>query len=134
MPVASGGGARATHMLNAHTPGRQDIGVCCGQLTLMPSHALCGSNVKMSWHEVAGPQAVPFATTLSAGHAAEAPVQFSARSQTSAAGRQTFVEDRNPSAGQVAEVPVQFSATSQMPASARQRVVAGAKPLGGQGG
>src|SRR5450432_4551690 len=120
-------------MFPIHTsPLGQDIGTCGGQLTAVPSHVLCGSNVE-SWHEVTGPQGVvPPATTLSAGHAAEDPVQFSATSQTPADARQGVVFGRNPSAGHAAEDPVQFSATSQTPADARQGVVADANPSAGQ--
>src|SRR5437867_3895721 len=65
-------------------------------------------------------QAVPAAFTPSAGQSTPVPVQFSAASQSSAAARQTVLEDFRASAGQVALVPVQVSAASHTPAAARQ--------------
>jgi len=69
-------------------------------------------------------QAVPFVFIVSAGHAAAAPVQFSATSHSPAADRHEVVEGANASVGQAVDVPVQVSATSQIPAAARQTVPA----------
>jgi hypothetical protein len=57
---------------------------------------------------------------LSAGHVADDPVQLSATSQPSIAGRHSVALEAKPSAGHVADDPVQVSATSQAPAEARQ--------------
>jgi hypothetical protein len=91
----------------------------CWQATAVPLH----------WSWVHGlpssVQAVPFDFLVSAGQAAEEPVQVSARSHSPAAARQTVVDEAKPSAGQVMDVPLQVSATSQDPADARHTV-----PLG----
>ena len=55
----------------------------------------------------------------SVGQAADEPVQLSATSQISAAGRHTVVVGRNVSVGHDVVDPVQFSAVSQIPAEAR---------------
>jgi hypothetical protein len=72
--------------------------------------------------------AVPADFLASAGHVALEPVQFSARSHSSTAPRQTVVAGWKVSAGHVVLVPVHVSAMSQTPADARQ--VAPALPAG----
>jgi hypothetical protein len=64
--------------------------------------------------------AVPAAFFASAGQVALEPVQFSVRSHSPAAARQTVLDEANPSAGQVVLAPVHVSATSHTPADARQ--------------
>jgi hypothetical protein len=67
-------------------------------------------------------QAVPFGFLPSDGHAADEPLQFSARSHSSAAERQMVADDLNASLGQFKDDPLHISATSQVPAAARQTV------------
>ena len=90
----------------------------CWQATLVPSH----------WSSVQGlpslEHAVPADFFASAGQLGPFPGQLSARSHSSAATRQTVLEDAKPSAGQVALEPEQVSATSQRSAAARQVIPA----------
>src|SRR5206468_2155668 len=86
----------------------------CWQASLVPSHVSVVHALPSSV------QAVPLACLASAGHVAPLPVQQSSRSQSSAEGRQTVVEDSNASAGHVELEPLQVSATSQIPAALRQ--------------
>jgi hypothetical protein len=58
-----------------------------------------------------------------AGHAAVAPLQFSAGSQGPVLVRQTVATLRSVSAGQSGDAPEQFSAMSHTPAEIRQTVV-----------
>src|SRR5947207_2695081 len=67
----------------------------------------------------------------SAGQRALDPVQVSAASQRSTAGRQTVVDGRKASAGQAALDPVQVSAASQRSTAGRQTVVDGWKASAG---
>jgi hypothetical protein len=60
---------------------------------------------------------------VSPGHAPDAPVQFSAGSQTPADSRHTVVDAVNVLPGHAADVPVQFSAGSHTPVEARQDTV-----------
>lgn len=69
-------------------------------------------------------QAVPALFTTSAGHVVLLPVQFSARSHSLVAARQTVLDGSNPSAGQVVDDPVHVSTASQTPTAARQVVPA----------
>src|SRR5439155_8587638 len=59
----------------------------------------------------------------SAGQAADAPSQLSARSHAPAAARHSVPAAWKPSAGQSLETPSQLSATSQSPAAGRQTPV-----------
>ena len=68
----------------------------------------------------------------SVGQLALAPVQVSAASQRSTAGRQTVVDGWKASAGQAALAPVQVSAASHGPAAARHPVPLAWKPSAGQ--
>src|SRR5439155_1658043 len=90
----------------------------CWQATLVPSH----------WSTVHGlpslVHAVPAAFFASAGQLGPLPGQFSARSHSFAATRQTVLDDAKPSAGQVALDPEQVSATSQTSVAARPVVPA----------
>src|SRR5207249_12052596 len=79
----------------------------------------------------AGPPA-PLTGFPSAGHAALAPVQVSARSHAPAAARHTVLAAWNASAGQAALVPSQVSVTSQTPAAARHTLPATAFASAGQ--
>ena len=72
--------------------------------------------------------AVPFAFFASAGQFAELPGQFSARSHSPAAVRQTVLDDDKLSAGQPLVSPSQVSAGSHAPADARHTVPAGLFP------
>ena len=56
---------------------------------------------------------LPAVATASVGHVAELPLQLSATSQASTAGRQTAPAAAKASAGHAAEDPEQVSATSQ---------------------
>ena len=64
-------------------------------------------------------QGVPADFFASGGQFGPFPGQFSARSHSPAAARQTVAEDWKPSAGQAVLEPVQTSAASQAPAEAR---------------
>jgi hypothetical protein len=86
----------------------------CWQVTFVPSHWSLVQGFPSSVH------AVPLDFLVSAGHAAEVPVQFSATSHSPAEERQGIEAGAKPSDGQVALVPVQVSATSHIPAEARQ--------------
>jgi hypothetical protein len=57
---------------------------------------------------------------VSAGQTVLLPVQFSARSHSAAAARQTVLLEAKPSAGQAALEPVQVSAASQTVTAVRQ--------------
>src|SRR5581483_238204 len=94
----------------------------CWHASLEPLQASSVHGLPSSVH------AVPFDCFASAGQAAVEPVQFSARSHSSAAARQTVLDATKVFAGHVAVVPVHVSATSQKPAEARQ--VAPALPAG----
>src|SRR5207253_5272011 len=93
---------------------------CC-ELTLVPSHWSSVQGLPSSVH------AVPLAFLASAGQFCPFPGQFSARSQSPAAARQTVLEERKASAGQLPLDPVQVSATSQLPAEGRHAVPADLK-------
>lgn len=67
-----------------------------------------------------------------AGQVFALPLHTSARSQTSAAARQTVPEADATSAGHEALLPVQVSAASQRSVAARQTVPDAAKPSAGQ--
>src|SRR5439155_23517159 len=86
------------------------------------------SLVPLHWSSVHGlpseAHAVPLAFLASAGQFGPFPGQFSARSHSSAAARQTVLEERKPSAGQLPLEPVHVSATSQLPAEGRHAVPA----------
>src|SRR5205823_259912 len=98
----------------------------CWQATLVPSH----------WSTVHGlpslVHAVPAAFFASAGQLGPVPVQFSARSHSSAAARHTTSAEAKPSAGQSFVTPSQLSATSQTSVAARQTVPAGVFASAGQ--
>ena len=66
--------------------------------------------------------AVPPAFFASAGQLTDDPVQFSTRSHSPAAPRQTVVGEAKRSGGQVELEPVQVSATSHGPAVVRHTV------------
>ena len=68
--------------------------------------------------------AVPADSFASAGQLGPLPGQFSGRSHSPAATRQTVLDEAKPSAGQVALEPEQVSATSQTSATAWQTVPA----------
>ena len=68
--------------------------------------------------------AVPADSFASAGQLGPLPGQFSGRSHSPAATRQTVLEEAKPSAGQVALEPLHVSATSHTSAAARQVVPA----------
>src|SRR5207253_1965790 len=85
----------------------------CWQSLLLPSHS---SRLQGFPSPV---QAVPLAAFESAGQSGPVPGQFSARSHSPAAARQTTLEGWKPSAGHAVLVPSQVSATSQSPAAAR---------------
>src|SRR5262249_19663156 len=86
----------------------------CWQVTFDPSH----------WSSVHGllsaVHAVPLVFLASAGQVAAFPGQFSTRSHSPAAARQTVALDAKPSVGQVPLEPLHVSTTSQMPAEVRQ--------------
>ena len=86
-------------------------------MTAVPSHWSSVHALLSLVHAVAD------AFLASAGQAAAEPVQFSARSHSPAAARQTLLEAAKASAGQAALVPSQDSATSHVPALARQTVL-----------
>src|SRR5205823_6121845 len=90
----------------------------CWQSLLLPSHS---SRLQGFPSPV---QAVPLASFESAGQSGPVPGQFSARSHSPAAARQTTLEGWKPSAGHAALVPSQVSATSPSPAAARHTVPA----------
>src|SRR5947199_6835393 len=90
----------------------------CWQSLLLPSHS---SRLQGFPSPV---QAVPLASFESAGQSGPVPGQFSARSHSPAAARQTTLEGWKPSAGHAVLVPSQVSATSQSPAAARHTVPA----------
>jgi hypothetical protein len=69
-------------------------------------------------------QVVPLAASASAGHVADAPVQFSATSHWPVDARHTVDEGLNGLAGQVDDEPVQVAARSQSAAAARHCVPA----------
>ena len=76
----------------------------CWQVTFVPSHWSSEHGLPSSVHPV------PLDFFASAGHAAELPVQFSARSHSPAAERQVVVLDRKTSAGHAPLEPVHVSA------------------------
>jgi hypothetical protein len=86
----------------------------CWQKLLDPSQTSVLHGLPSSVH------AVPADFFASAGQATPVPVQFSARSHSPPAARQTVLDEAKPSGGQTLLVPVQVSATSQTPAEARQ--------------
>src|SRR5439155_454128 len=79
-------------------------------------------------------QAVPSGWRRSSGQVALVPVQFSAASHSSTAGRHSVLADLKVSAGQSSLEPSQVSATSQTPAAARHSVPAGSLASAGQAG
>lgn len=84
----------------------------------------------MSHDPVAGRQTTVAGWSTSAGQSLLVPVQYSAMSQTSAAGRHTPLDFA--SSGQEALVPLHVSAMSHGPAAARQIVPFGASESAGQ--
>src|SRR5439155_25841230 len=85
-----------------------------GLVTFVPPHGSVVHGLPSSVH------AVPLAFFASAGQFGPLPVQFSARSHSSAVGRHGVADDAKPSAGHVVLAPVHVSAMSQTPAVGRQ--------------
>ncbi len=73
-------------------------------------------------------QVVPVGAKASTGQVVPVPVQVSATSQVSAAGRQTVLVSAKASGGHAVLVPSQVSATSQGPVAARHSVPAAVGP------